>query len=914
MQSAAVLNRYMGILLGLSALLGLYLTSRINYLLFHSLVEVFSIVIACGIFMVAWNSRRFLDNNYVLFLGIAYLFVGTLDLIHTLAYKGMGVFPDYGANLPTQLWIAARYVESFSLLIAPLVLHRKRRANWAFLGYAGVTALLLGTIFAGVFPDCFVEGVGLTPFKKISEYIISLILLASATLLWQRRREFDRKVLRWLLGAIIVTMGSEMAFTLYVDVYGFFNLAGHLLKVASFYLIYKVFIETGLVNSYNLLFRNLKQSEEALRRERDFAESLIETAQAIVLVLDTEGRIVRINPYMEEISGYSMEEVQGKDWFTTFLPERDHSRIREMFLKAVSDIQTRGNTNSIVTKDGRERDIEWYDKTLKDTECNVVGVLAIGQDMTERRQMEEALRESEVRFRDLYQEAPLAYLSVGIDGRIQMTNQRAGEMFGFTVADLVGRPLFDLYADAAAGKEKASQVFSRFRAGEEIRGEELEMRRVDGSSVWINLTVRPIRDAEGGIVASRSIVEDITERRQAEEALRASERKYRGIVEQSQDGIVLINEEGIIIEWNRSQEQVAGMKGEEVLGRPMWDMLFQMLPEERRTQATLDELMALIKEGLRTGQGIWLSQMMEGKIQDSDGARRPTQQLVYPIETEQGFMLAAITRDITERKRVEEQLHRYNQELEEMVNERTARIQEMERQRAEMEKLAATGRMAARIAHEVNNPLAGIANSFLLIEDAIPNDHPYYEYVDRIKREIERIARIVRQMFDLYRPEKEMSVEFVVAETVRDVVTLCGASSQTRDISIVVEITDASATATLPEGWLRQILFNVLQNAVDVSPPGASVKVSMEVTQDVLTILVADQGTGIPEEARSRILEPFFTTKENPSQRGLGLGLSVSASLAETMGGSIDFESEVGMGTTFRISLPTMWGQAKDVD
>jgi len=138
-----------------------------------------------------------------------------------------------------------------------------------------------------------------------------------------------------------------------------------------------------------------KRVEEALRQEKDFAESLIETAQAIVLVLDTEGRIIRFNPYMEEISGYKLEEVQGRDWFDTFLPERDRARIREVFRTTVGDIETRGNVNPIVTRDGRELAIEWYNKTLKDAEGKVSGVLAVGQDITERKRLEEQLRQSE---------------------------------------------------------------------------------------------------------------------------------------------------------------------------------------------------------------------------------------------------------------------------------------------------------------------------------------------------------------------------------------------------------------------------------------------------------------------------------------------------------------------------------------
>ena len=175
-----VLSTNISVLVGALLLLGLYLTSHYSYLLFHSLAEVFSIVVACGIFMVAWNARQFLDNDYLLFIGIAYLFVAGLDLLHTLAYHGMGVFPGFGANLPTQLWIASRYVQSLSLLVAPVFIHRRLNPHLVFLSYAIVISLLLVSIFYwNIFPNCYIEGMGLTPFKKTSEYIISLILVAS---------------------------------------------------------------------------------------------------------------------------------------------------------------------------------------------------------------------------------------------------------------------------------------------------------------------------------------------------------------------------------------------------------------------------------------------------------------------------------------------------------------------------------------------------------------------------------------------------------------------------------------------------------------------------------------------------------------------------------------------------------------
>ena len=255
---------------------GLYLASLYSYLLFHSLAEIFSIVVACTTFILAWNARRLMENKYLLFVGVAYLFVGIIDLAHTLAYKGMGVFSRYDADLPTQLWIAGRSMESLSLLVAPFFMGRKMRADVIIAAYAAVTAVLLAMIFAWkVFPVCFVEGRGLTPFKMIGEYVICLILAGSIVFLLRRRSLFDERVLRLVVWSIIVTIGSELAFTFYISVYGFSNLVGHFLKIVSFYLIYKAVIETGFVRPNDLLFRNLKLSEEALLRARDELEAKV---------------------------------------------------------------------------------------------------------------------------------------------------------------------------------------------------------------------------------------------------------------------------------------------------------------------------------------------------------------------------------------------------------------------------------------------------------------------------------------------------------------------------------------------------------------------------------------------------------------------------------------------------------------
>lgn len=252
-------------MVGLSAMAGLYFISTRNYLLFHSVAEVFSIVIACGIFMFARSARRFIDNGYLRLLGTAYLFIGIFDSLHMLAYKGMGVFQDQGGNVAIQLWIAARFMESLSFLAASAALKRKPKDSILVVCYLVLTGVLLGAIFwVPVFPECYADGQGLTPFKKQSEYVICGILLVSLWQLHRNRQGFSDPVLKLLATSLVTTIVAELAFTFYVGVYDLSNLIGHLLKVISFYLIYKAIIETGLARPYDLLFTELQRQKSDL--------------------------------------------------------------------------------------------------------------------------------------------------------------------------------------------------------------------------------------------------------------------------------------------------------------------------------------------------------------------------------------------------------------------------------------------------------------------------------------------------------------------------------------------------------------------------------------------------------------------------------------------------------------------------
>ncbi len=558
------------ILTGTLVFLGLYLSSLYNYLLFHSLAEIFSIVVAFGIFMVAWNSRRFLDNNYLLFIGIAYLFVASLDLVHTLAYTGMNIFKGYTTNLATQLWIATRYMESISLFIAPLFFRRRLNTNGVFLGYTIATILLLLSIFYwDIFPTCFIEGVGLTPFKKTSEYIISLILLASIALLLKSRGEFDRHVFQWIVWSITLTIFSEMAFTFYIHAYGFSNLVGHYLKIISFYFIYKALIETGLGRPYGLLFRNLRKSEEVLRLSleetkqrqaevsallggaravleyhefKDSAQSIFDSCKKLngatagyiallskdgseneVLFLDSGGLPCTVDPNLpmpirglREVTYRTGKAVYHNDFTTSeymeFMPD-GHARLDNVLFaplmiggKVIGLLGLANKSGGFVENDARL--------------ASAFGELAAVALHNSRTL--EALEHSEERYRSLVQTANDAIISADSQGNIVFWNKSAETIFAYLADEMIGKPISLIMPERFRGAHQRGMQRMITTGEKHILGKTVEMvgLRKDGSEFPVELSLAAWETKEGSFFTA--IIRDITERKKAEEALRRS--------------------------------------------------------------------------------------------------------------------------------------------------------------------------------------------------------------------------------------------------------------------------------------------------------------------------------------------------------------------------------------------------------
>ncbi|MDD5687403.1 MAG: MASE3 domain-containing protein [Elusimicrobia bacterium] len=378
-------KKHLNIFIALSIFLILHFIRTQNYLLFHAVIELSAIIISYGVFAFAWNTRRFnLKNNFYLFIGIAFLYIGVLILFHILSYKGMGVFLGYDSNLPTQLWIVLRFMTGISFFIAPFYAKKKLNVRLVFIIFTIVISLLLASIFYwNVFPVCYIEGEGLTLFKKISEYIICLIFAASILTLLKNRKEFESGVLKILILAIVSSIISELFFTLYSDVYGVYNSLGHYLEFASFYLIYKAILETGFTKPYDTIFKELKESERVLLESDNFNKSLLNTIPFGMDIIDEEGNILFANQNLKKLLG---KDIIGKKCWSVY---KDDNK------QCVHCPLTRGirisETASI------EADCVLGGKTLQITHTGIIykdkkAILEIFEDITERKQAEQEVK------------------------------------------------------------------------------------------------------------------------------------------------------------------------------------------------------------------------------------------------------------------------------------------------------------------------------------------------------------------------------------------------------------------------------------------------------------------------------------------------------------------------------------------
>jgi PAS domain S-box-containing protein len=295
---------------------------------------------------------------------------------------------------------------------------------------------------------------------------------------------------------------------------------------------------------------------------------------------------------------------------------------------------------------------------------NLRRVIVAIADITERKQAEEALRESERRYRLLIENTATVAWITDQDGKTTFISPNVEQVYGYTPGEIVeaGEALW-FGRIHSEDRERVKDDFESLFSKREQFDLEYRIQRKDGNWIWVYDRAGIVEERSGTPYAY-GVFSDITERKQAEEALRKSEAKIRSVIEQSLDGIVLTDEQGVVIEWNRGEEEVTGIERKDALGKPVWDLQGRSIPGERgAVPSTREGLRSQTIEFLRTGEAPWANRLLENELQRPDGTCRVVQSVTFPIKTSQGFMAGTISRDITEQKQAERALRQSKDEL-----------------------------------------------------------------------------------------------------------------------------------------------------------------------------------------------------------------------------------------------------------
>jgi len=402
---------------------------------------------------------------------------------------------------------------------------------------------------------------------------------------------------------------------------------------------------------------------------------------------------------------------------------------------------------------------------------------------------------------------------------------------------------------------------------------EYRVRARDGS--WHILVERGRvveRTAAGAPSRVVGISADVTAARASARAREESEQRFRAVFDSSFQFQILLDAGCKVLEANPVSLQLAGMGSDAVLGKMAWDTLWW---------AGQPEVQQRLREACDAA-GTGTPQSWEQELRTSG---KPTQILelsLRPIRDRGADVTHLLLegRDVTDRRRAEATLR-------------------------EVDTLTTMGRMAARVAHEINNPLAGIQSAFTLIKDAVPGNHPHHAYVGSIEREIDRISRVTRQLYETYRPEEDEAGTSSIHLVVSDAVAFLGQVNSAREVRIDTDLSGAPPVVAVPAGILRQIVYNLAQNAIDATPPGGVVRISAAADPATLRLTVLDQGPGVPEHLRDLVFEPFFSTKGKSMQTsGMGLGLSLLRQTVMASGGTITVGAGAEGGAEFVVTLP----------
>jgi two-component system sensor kinase FixL len=455
---------------------------------------------------------------------------------------------------------------------------------------------------------------------------------------------------------------------------------------------------------------------------------------------------------------------------------------------------------------------------------------------------------------------------------IVYANEAFERMTGYSNDEILGRNL--LFPQGSEGGQPARAVLRAAIA--EGRGVRVTIRdyRRDGTLFWNECSLSPIRDSDGVLTHFIAIHEDVTEQKDTEEQLEESFARTQAILEAAVNGIITIDESGVIQSVNSATERIFGYKKEELLGR----RLGELVPPYDR-----DEFNSTLAHSLKTGNSRIVGATREIRAQRKEGLTFPAELGVGEARIGKRRIFAGIMRDLTERRRAAEAL---------LETERRARA---------AEHLASIGTLTAGLAHEVGGPMNVILGYARMIESST-SEETVRERARIIREQVSRISKIIETLLSFARPQPVLKSPVQLKNALEEVLAFL--SEELRNRGVAVERNIEPVPAIRGDGAkLQQLFLNLFLNAADAMPEGGRLRVSLEARDaHEVEVRVADTGTGIPPEALAKIFEPFFTSK--PRGKGSGLGLAVAKGIVSDHDGRIAVASEPGKGTEFLVSFP----------
>ncbi len=623
--------------------------------------------------------------------------------------------------------------------------------------------------------------------------------------------------------------------------------------------------------------RDITESKRMARRVQEATqqfEKIAEMGDDGMVVFDQAFKIIFANQMASEITEIPKEEMIGRNFFTV-IGKEDKEFLEGTVTRGVGIGEKLCTEMSILTSQGHVKNAEVCIALAK-SDTGEVKTYAYIRDITERKKIERDLKDSEEKLRSLFERVRHGLFISSKGGKFLDCNQALLDMLGYSTKEEFLK--IDIAHDLYVNPEDRKAFQERIERDGYVKDMEVEFKKKNGDKITVLLTGHPNYNEKGEVVGYQGINLDISERKRIENELREANEFFMNLIESSVDGIIAADLEGNISIFNKGAEALTGYTAAEVIGKLH---ITKIYPE-----GVAKEIMKKLRSPEYGGVGKFIPTSLN--VVNKLGEEIPIQLSAALIYNGRGQEIASvgIFTDLRPRLTMEKKL------------------QETHLQLVSSEKMASLGKLAAGIAHEINNPLGGILiYSSLMMEDLSEED-PRRGDLARIVQEAGRCKEIVKSLLEFARQTEPKLEPTDINRAINDGLFFLVNQALFHNIHIIKKFDPFLPFVHANASQLKQVFMNIIVNAAEAMHGSGTLTITTAPAPDRKTVFVkfTDTGEGIPEENLTRIFDPFFTTKE--VGKGTGLGLATSYGIIEDHEGKIGVKSKVGEGTTFTIELP----------